>query len=172
MVYPKIRRLIAARKKLAQLEQAVASELPRELAGLYERYNFSDVESFLAAVRSAAGGRKGGRGPGPSKKAAAAPKAKKRRRAKITDAVRGRVKKLVKAGKSGSRIAKEVGISLPSVQNIKKALGLVKGRGSKPKKVRAKRKPAKKRPAKIAPAKQAPSAPPPPPPAPAATAGR
>jgi DNA-binding CsgD family transcriptional regulator len=36
------------------------------------------------------------------------------------------VKKLVKAGKSGSQIAKAVGISLPSVQNVKKALGLVK----------------------------------------------
>jgi hypothetical protein len=170
MVYPKIRRLIAARKKLAQLEQAVASELPRELAGLYERYNFSDVESFLAAVRSAAGGRRSVRGP--AKKAAVAPKTKKRRRAKITDAVRARVKKLVKAGKSGSKIAKEVGISLPSVQNIKKALGLVKGRGSKAKKVRTRRKPAKKRPAKISPAKQAPAMPPTPPPAPAAIAGR
>jgi hypothetical protein len=33
------------------------------------------------------------------------------------------VKKLVKAGKSGAEIAKEVGISLPSVQNVKKAAG-------------------------------------------------
>jgi len=42
------------------------------------------------------------------------------------------VKKLAKAGKTGSAIAEELGISLPSVQNIKKALGLVKAR--KPKK--------------------------------------
>jgi DNA-binding CsgD family transcriptional regulator len=38
------------------------------------------------------------------------------------------VKKLVGAGKTGSEIAKSLGISLPSVQNIKKALGLVKSR--------------------------------------------
>jgi transposase len=38
------------------------------------------------------------------------------------------VKKLVQDGKTGSEVAKLVGISLPSVQNIKKALGLVKER--------------------------------------------
>ena len=32
------------------------------------------------------------------------------------------------AGKTGAAIAKSVGISLPSVQNIKKALGLVQAR--------------------------------------------
>ena len=38
------------------------------------------------------------------------------------------VKKLVEAKKTGAEIAKALGISLPSVQNIKKALGLVKAR--------------------------------------------
>jgi DNA-binding CsgD family transcriptional regulator len=38
------------------------------------------------------------------------------------------VKKLVEGGKTGSQIAKALGISLPSVQNIKKSLGLVKAR--------------------------------------------
>ena len=44
----------------------------------------------------------------------------------LTDATRAQVKKLVEAGKTGSEIAKAVGVSLPSVHNIKKALGLVK----------------------------------------------
>jgi hypothetical protein len=44
----------------------------------------------------------------------------------ITDETRAKVKALVEAGKTGAEIAAEVGISLPSVQNIKKALGLVK----------------------------------------------
>jgi DNA-binding CsgD family transcriptional regulator len=35
---------------------------------------------------------------------------------------------MVDAGKTGAEIAKELKISLPSVQNIKKALGLVKAR--------------------------------------------
>ena len=35
---------------------------------------------------------------------------------------------MVSDGKTGAEIAKAAGISLPSVQNIKKALGLVKKR--------------------------------------------
>ena len=69
---------------------------------------------------------------GRPKKAAAA--SKTRKRAKITAAIRARVKKLLQAGKSGSKIAEAVGISLPSVQNIKKAAGLVKSRKPEPKK--------------------------------------
>jgi hypothetical protein len=57
-----------------------------------------------------------------------AKKAKRRRRAVITDETRSSVKKLVGSGKTGTQIAKALGISLPSVQNIKKALGLVKAR--------------------------------------------
>jgi transposase len=52
------------------------------------------------------------------------------------------VKKLVAAGKTGSQIAKAVGVSLPSVQNIKSALGMVKSRGAKK---AARKKPAKRR---------------------------
>ena len=38
------------------------------------------------------------------------------------------VKKMVDAGKTGAEISQALKISLPSVQNIKKALGLVKAR--------------------------------------------
>lgn len=52
--------------------------------------------------------------------------AKKSKRAVINAEVRAEVKKLVESGRTGAEIAKAVGISLPSVQNIKKALGLVR----------------------------------------------
>ena len=158
MVTTQIKELAAAREKLAELELSVETGLRQELSGLHEQYGFSDVTSFLKAVKSAAqgGGRKK-RGKAKEAKATAGPK--KRKRAVITAATRARVKKLVKAGKSGSAIAKAVGISLPSVQNIKKALGLVKSRGSKAKKTPAKKKLAKKRTVKKAPAKKAPAAP-------------
>ena len=55
-------------------------------------------------------------------------KGKRRSRAVITDETRAQVKKMVNDGKTGSQIAAELGISLPSVQNIKKAAGLVKKR--------------------------------------------
>jgi len=68
------------------------------------------------------------------------------KRAKITAAVRATVKNLVKAGKSGAQIAKAAGISSASVQNIKKALGLVKTAKKAPRKAKAKPKaPARQR---------------------------
>ena len=51
---------------------------------------------------------------------------KRRKRTEITDATKAEVKKLAVAGKRGKKIAKAVGISLPSVQNIKKALGITR----------------------------------------------
>jgi hypothetical protein len=67
-----------------------------------------------------------------SETAAKAPKAKagKGKRAKITDEIKAQVKALAEAGKTGQEIAKALGISAPSVQNIKKAFGLVKARSS------------------------------------------
>jgi hypothetical protein len=121
MVIEKIKELEATRAKLAELESSVATELNSELAALPAAYGFTTVAAFLKAVK-AASGRRGGR------KAKVAPKsapAGKRKRAKITDKTRDDVKKLVEEGKTGAEIAKSVGISLPSVQNIKKALGLV-----------------------------------------------
>ena len=102
------------------------------------KYGFSDVGSFIRAVKTVAGGKRGR----PAKTPALM---KRRKRAKITDAIRVRVKKLIEAGKTGSQIVKALKISLPSVQNIKKAFGLVrtsKKPAGKPKTSRAPAKPA------------------------------
>lgn len=129
MVPNKLKELEAARAKLASLEKSIQAELNKELAALPAKYGFKSAAEFAAAVTKAAGGRPAGK---PAKaKAAAQPAAKgkkRRKRATITDATRSEVKKLVEAGKSGGEIAKAVGISLPSVQNIKRDLGLVKKR--------------------------------------------
>lgn len=137
MVTDKLKELEAARAKLASLEQSIQSELSKELAQLPGKYGFASADEFIDAVRASTGagrGRRGrparrGRPPGP---AAAATKSvggrKRRSRAVITEETRTQVKKMVEGGKTGAEIAKAVGISLPSVQNIKKALGLVKKR--------------------------------------------
>lgn len=122
MITAQIKKLAAAKAELAELESAVAAGMQQELAALPATYGFDTVEAFLAAVRAASGKRRG-RKPGPVKFPVKA--VGKRKRAKITDATRAEVKKLVAAGKTGAEIAKAAGISLPSVQNIKKALGLV-----------------------------------------------
>jgi hypothetical protein len=124
MVTAQIKKLEAAKARLAYLQKSVATHLQKELAGLPSAYGFDSVKEFLSAVAAAAGGRPG-RAAGTRK---AANGTKRRKRAVITDATRATVKKLAESGKTGAQIAQTVGISLPSVQNIKKALGLVKAR--------------------------------------------
>jgi hypothetical protein len=122
MVTDKIKELKATQAKMAELEKTIASQLSKELAALPAKYGFGSVEAFIQAVKASTGGRRG--------KAAGAKKAggKRRKRAVITAETKAQVKSLTQAGKTGAEIAKAAGISLPSVQNIKKELGLVKAR--------------------------------------------
>ena len=120
MVTDKLKELEATKAKMASLVKAIQTELNKELGGLPTKYGFDTVSDFVKAVKAAGGGKGGARGKMKS--------GKRRTRAVITDATRAQVKKLVAAKKTGSEIAKTLGISLPSVQNIKKALGLVKAR--------------------------------------------
>ena len=122
MITNKLKELEAAKAKIAGLEKSIAAELNKELAGLPVKFGFESVDAFVKAVKAASGKRsavsvKVGGG-----------KKKRHPRSVITEATRNEVKKLVEAGKTGGEIAKTIGISLPSVQNIKKALGLVKKR--------------------------------------------
>jgi hypothetical protein len=134
MVTDKLKELETARAKLATLEQSIAQELNKELAALPAKYGFASADEFVRAVQAAGGGRvrrgRRGRPPGPSaaKGGRGGPGRKRRTRAVITDETRAQVKKMVGEGKTGAEIAKTTGISLPSVQNIKKALGLVQKR--------------------------------------------
>lgn len=52
----------------------------------------------------------------------------RRTRTKITDEIKAQVKTLTEEGKTGAEIAAVAGISLPSVANIKRELGLTKPR--------------------------------------------
>ena len=132
MLTEKIKELEAAKAKVDELEQKIAAERTAELAALPASFGFEGVAAFVKAVRAAAGGKPVKRRKArKARKAASKPKKKQKKirtRAKITDATRAEVKTLVEAKKTGAEIAKALGISLPSVQNIKKALGLVKAR--------------------------------------------
>jgi DNA-binding NarL/FixJ family response regulator len=125
MVIEKIKELEATKAKMIALEESIATQLTQELAELPAKYGFSTVLDFVKAVKLAAGkGRKGAKAKAKGKAKAAG--ATRRPRAVITEETRALVKKLVEEGKTGSEIALQANISLPSVQNIKKALGLVK----------------------------------------------
>ena len=122
MIIDKIKELEATRAKIADLEKSIATQLNKELSALPGKYGFESVEAFIKALKVLAKPTRG------TKKTAKRGVRGKRTRAVITEAIRADVKKLVEADKSGAEIAKALGISLPSVQNIKKSLGLVKAR--------------------------------------------
>lgn len=133
MVTETIKELEAARSKVAALEAALAKK-NKALTSLHTKYGFGNVDEFVAALKEANGGRSG-RGPGrrasssaSSSSSASAGGKKRSKRAKITPEMKQELKSLVGQGKTGAVIAKTLGISLPSVQNIKKELGLVQAR--------------------------------------------
>jgi len=125
MVTDAIKELQAAKAKVAALEQSLAKEQKQKLAKLPSEYGFDSVAAFIEAVKTAAGGAK--RGPKAAK--VAGKPGKRGKRARLTPELKDKVKAAVNAGKTGAAIAKEFGISVPSVQNIKKEFGLVKKRG-------------------------------------------
>jgi hypothetical protein len=123
MVTDTVKQLQAAKAKVAALEQSIAKAQTQKLAKLPAQLGFASVADLIDALKQVSGGRKAG------KVAKAGKPGKRAKRAKITPEVKDKVKEAVKAGKTGAAIAKDLGISLPSVQNIKKELGLVKKRG-------------------------------------------
>lgn len=134
MVTEIVEELEAARAKVAELENALAKERKQKLAGLHKEYGFESLDAFVKALKGAGNGGGSGRGRKPGKAAAAAAPAarggkKRSKRARITPELKEQVKSAVQDGKTGAQIAKEFGISVPSVQNIKKEFGLVKKRG-------------------------------------------
>jgi DNA-binding NarL/FixJ family response regulator len=125
MVTDKLKTLALAKAKVAELEKSITTELNRELASLPGKYGFDNAADFVEAVRSASRGTSRGAAKSSPKSTSTG---KRRKRAVITSETKSKVKSLVEAGKTGAEIARAVGISLPSVQNIKKDLGLVKSR--------------------------------------------
>ena len=119
MIAEKIQKLKDIEAQAAQLKKAIEKARAAELASLPAKYDYDSVEEFIRAVRKAYG-KKHRRKSGGRKSSG--------RRAKITDAIRGELKLLVGQGLPGHTIAKKLGISVPSVHNIKKELGLVKSR--------------------------------------------
>ncbi|EDY82761.1 hypothetical protein VDG1235_2384 [Verrucomicrobiia bacterium DG1235] len=132
------KQIAAAKAKLEALEKKAAAETSKKLGNLHKDAGFATRAELIAALQGLEGG-KGKRGRKPkaatAKKAAPAKKAakatKRAKRARITEELKSQVIAAVKAGDKGAAIAKAFGISIPSLQNIKKAAGLTKTRAKK-----------------------------------------
>lgn len=106
-----------------QIEKQIATEVAKRHALFVKTIRFGLEQAIKAASKGYTSV------PiGPVSKPGALKPTGKRTRAIITAETRTKVKEMVKAKKSASTIAKDLGISTASVQNIKKALGLVKSK--------------------------------------------
>jgi hypothetical protein len=89
------------------------TEKHRELAGLHSKLGFNSVAELITALT--------GLLPDKAKRAGKKADGAVRKRATITDEIRASVKRLAAEGKKAPFIAKELGISAPTVYNILKA---------------------------------------------------
>ncbi|MBK1879429.1 hypothetical protein [Pelagicoccus mobilis] len=124
------KQIAATKAKLEALEKKAAAEISKKLTNLHKTVGFASRAELIDALQSLEGPTRGRKPKAAAKRGR--PAAKKRaKRTKITEELKAAVIEAVKAGKKGAAVAKEFGISIPSLQNIKKAAGLTKARGKK-----------------------------------------
>jgi hypothetical protein len=114
MVIDKIKELADLEAKTLELKKAIARERASELAGLPGKYGYASLKEFIAAIKAL--GSKKGRSKG------------RKKRVRITPELKASIVKALKGKKAASAVAKESGVSMASVNLIKKAAGLVKPR--------------------------------------------
>jgi len=122
MVTDKLKQLSEYQSKVTELKNEIDQERSDELAHLHEKYGFETTAELIKALRGAAGlgGKRRGRAG-----------VRHRKHARITAEMKEKIKVALQDKKSGAQIAKDFGISLPSVYNIKKVFGMVKARKKK-----------------------------------------
>lgn len=114
-------------KKLAEYRQEMdrlqkgLRKINERLTRLPKQYGFNSMNDFIDALLEAEKTTKDISRSGDSR-------TQRRKRAIITNDTNEKVNALIAAGKTGPEISEKLGISLPSVHNIKKKLGLVKKR--------------------------------------------
>lgn len=134
-----LRKLEALRAQAASLAEKIEASRRQALVSIHKNHGFDTVAAFVTAVRTAnedapaktarrGRSRKSSAPAATPAKSSATKSVKKRRRAKITAEMKDQLKALVTDGKTGQEIAKTLKISMPSVHNIKKELGLTKSR--------------------------------------------
>jgi DNA-binding NarL/FixJ family response regulator len=102
--------LAAKRSLLLEQQKTLAAELKTKVEGIPTMLGVADIASAIKLIRKIS--RPVGSG----------------RKSKITDETRAKVAEMVAAGKTGAEIAKETKLSVPTIQKIKSALGLVRVR--------------------------------------------
>lgn len=117
-----------AEAQVEALRKKVGKERSGRLKTLHLSFGFDSRDELIEALSELGASRGPGRPPAASRSAAAPGARKKRKRARITPEMKVDIIKAIKDGSSGLAVAKRFSISSQSVQNIKKAAGLVQAR--------------------------------------------
>jgi hypothetical protein len=116
-----------AEAQVEALRKKVGKERSGRLKTLHLSFGFASRGQLIDALSELGGSGRPGRPPAAAKSAAPVGR-KKRKRARITAEMKAEIIKAIKEGASGLTVAKRFSISSQSVQNIKKAAGLVQAR--------------------------------------------
>lgn len=123
MLTTKLQELSQYKAKIAELEKAVLAERQAQLQRLHSDLGFATRDELIKALRGA-GTPKAKRAV---KKAAPAEKKPRRKRTTVTPELRANIEAAVRTGATSAAIAKQFDVSVPTVQNIKRAAGLTRG---------------------------------------------
>jgi hypothetical protein len=125
-VSSKLAEISALQNRLQTLQTEATTEINNNLRALPAQFGFADVNTFIRAVRNAHKDAKpAGRKTRKVKKARKAKNGARKARASITPEKRALIIADLTAKMPGLDVASKHGISLATVQNIKKAAGLV-----------------------------------------------
>ncbi len=128
MLSSKIKELADYKAKIVELEKSVLEEREAALSRAHTDLGFASRTDLIKALKALekAGPKKRGRKKGAKTAAAPAEKKGRRKRTTITPELRDSILAAVKEGGTGAAVAKRFGVSLPTVQNIKRAAGLTR----------------------------------------------
>ncbi len=120
MITDKLKELRDYEAKVAALEKEIEEDRAARLPSLHEEVGLESPEALINALRGL-----------PRKPRLAKEPPKKKKRIRLTPAQKEKIAKAIKAGLKGTEASKKFGVSLPTVQKIKKDFGLVKPRAKK-----------------------------------------
>jgi len=135
MLKDKLNEIEKHKSKLASLQQALLEDLHSILGYAKRSALIQELQGLGGPKRRKTTSRKtkktAARKTAPRKaatKKVAAKATKRRKRTTITPQLKNDIIAAVKGGATGAAVAKQFGVSVPTVQNIKKAAGLIKKR--------------------------------------------
>jgi DNA invertase Pin-like site-specific DNA recombinase len=129
MLTSKIKELADYKAKIAELEKAVLAEREEALSRAHTELGFASRADLIKALRAldkVAPKRRGKKKISKAPAASARVSKERRKRTKITPELRDSILAAVREGSTGNAIAQKFGVSLPTVQNIKRAAGLTR----------------------------------------------